>query len=231
MIIIDKPAGYSSFDVIRDLRRILDVRKMGHAGTLDPFATGVLVIAVGGETKQLGSLLHGTKEYEGEILFGVETDSYDCAGKVLSVADSVPVTRSDVEALLPSFIGEIEQTPPLYSALKIKGKRACDRMRAGEHVELKSRRVQIDSIEILDFVQNASTPLAPDRNFPAVRVRVRSGGGMYVRSLAHDFGARLGVGAHLSQLRRTQVGPYRIEQAVALKDVTKAHLASFRPAS
>lgn len=222
MLVIDKPAGCTSFDVIRTLRRVLGVRKMGHAGTLDPFATGVLVVGVGKETKQLSSLLHADKEYEADLLFGVETDSYDLTGAVVGVAseDAVRgVTRDRFAALIPSFLGEIEQTPSVYSALKIKGQRAADRVRAGEQVVLKSRRVRIDAIEILDFISSAHTA-------PVVRIRVRSGGGMYVRSLAHDFGVRLGVGAHLIALRRTQVGPYRIEQAVPLAEVRAPQASS-----
>lgn len=230
MLVIDKPAGCTSFDVIRTLRRVLGVRKMGHAGTLDPFATGVLVIGVGKETKQLSSLLHADKEYEADLLLGVETDSYDLTGAVVGVAseDAVRgVTRDRFAALIPLFLGEIEQTPPVYSALKIKGQRAADRVRAGEQVVLKSRRVRIDAIEILDFVHDATSVFMPERRFPVVRIRVRSGGGMYVRSLAHDFGARLGVGAHLIALRRTQVGPYRIEQAVPLAEVKAQQASSF----
>lgn len=229
MLVIDKPAGCTSFDVIRTLRRVLGVHKMGHAGTLDPFATGVLVVGVGKETKQLASLLHADKEYEADLLLGVETDSYDLTGAVVHVAseDAVRgVTRDRFAALIPLFLGEIEQTPPVYSALKIKGQRAADRVRAGEQVVLKSRRVRIDAIEVIEFLPALRTTLVSERFFPAVRIRVRSGGGMYVRSLAHDFGARLGVGAHLVALRRTQVGPYRIEQAVPLAEVTTAHLAS-----
>lgn len=233
-LIIDKPFGCTSFDVIRQLRRIFNIRKMGHAGTLDPFATGVLVVGIGSATKQLASLLHGEKEYEAEILFGVETDSYDLTGTVVSTVFAEKLAAVSPEAIarmIPAFLGDLQQTPPIYSALKIKGQRAADRVRAGEQVVLEPRHVRIDALEIIEFLPALRTALVSERFFPAVRIRIRSGGGMYVRSLAHDFGVHLGVGAHVSALRRTQVGPYRIEQAVPLEKVTTAHLASLLAAS
>lgn len=207
---IDKPQGITSFDVVARVRRALDVKKVGHLGTLDPLATGVLVVAVGEGTKLIEYMMGADKDYEVELEFGKVSDTYDRDGKV-EVCEEVPkVGRSDLEEVLKDFVGKIDQVPPAFSALKVNGKRAYNLARKGEKVELKSRKVQIDSIDILEF-EGARAVL-----------RVQCGSGTYIRSLVHDLGQKLGCGAIMTELRRTRVGSFLLDDAV--EDPTMADL-------
>lgn len=203
LYLVDKPAGITSFDVIRELRRELGVRKMGHAGTLDPIATGALIVAVGEQTKELTKLFGLEKEYEVEIEFGKTSDTQDADGKVEEVKFSrEPPTREEVERELQNFLGKISQMPPQFSAKKIKGTPAYKLARKGKIVELKAITKEIKKIEILGY------------EWPILKIRVVCESGTYMRTLAHDLGQKLGVGALMKGLRRTRIGDFRLDTLV-----------------
>lgn len=204
---VDKPAGWTSFDVVAFVRRRGRVRRVGHAGTLDPAATGVLPVLIGQATRFAEHLMDATKVYDAEIELGLATDTYDAEGTVLHRADATHVRREDVEAALARFRGEIEQAPPPFSAVKRGGVPLYVRARRGEAVAAAPRRVRCHRLEI-----NSYEP-------PRLRVRVECGKGFYVRSLAHDLGEVLGVGGCLTALRRTRVGPFRVEDAVGIEEL------------
>lgn len=225
VLAIDKPAGVTSHDVVNAARRILHERRIGHTGTLDPFATGLLVILVGRATR-LAQFLSGVeKEYEAVIRLGYATDTGDVTGTPLALENSAPIgrwTRDEVEAALVSLRGEIDQVPPMYSAKKQGGRKLYQLARRGEEVERKPVRVTIGAFE----PANSSGELLKD-NLDGTcdfLVRVSCSAGTYVRTLAEDFGKRLGVGAHLAELRRTRVGEFHLEQAVTLEQL-KTNLA------
>lgn len=209
---IDKPPGITSFDVVRQVRRAAQIRKVGHAGTLDPAATGVLPVAIGDATKLIDELVGAPKRYRGTVRFGVATDTYDADGSVTSETDASAVTLETIEAGLAAFQGEIQQTPPAYSAVKRGGEPAYKAARRGEPLELDARPVTIYELSAGAF--NRSDPTRP-----SIELDIRCSRGFYVRSLAHDLGAALGVGAHLERLRRTAVGDFTIEDAVPLDRV------------
>ncbi len=206
---IDKPAGISSFDVVRAVRRAAGMRRVGHAGTLDPAATGVLPVALGEATKLVDELLDARKRYRAVIELGVATDSYDADGAVVARGDASAVTRAQVEAALAPFRGEQWQRPPAYSAVKRGGVTAYKAARAGAPLELEPRRVVTYAVELVGFERAAD-------GAPLATVEVECGRGYYLRALAHDLGQALGCGAHLRELRRTAVGPFRAEDAVSL---------------
>lgn len=207
MLPIDKPQGWSSFDVIRRLRRILRTRKIGHAGTLDPMATGLLICLVGRATKLMTHYMELPKEYVGTLRLGEVTASYDAETEVI---ESVPVPDFSIETLIAnteSFVGEITQLPPMYSAVKVDGERLYKKARRGETVERRPRHVVVETFEI------------GERRGNDIDFLVRCSKGTYIRSLAHDFGALLGVGAHLTSLRRTRIGDYSVDQAWTMTDL------------
>jgi len=210
LLIVDKPSGPSSFTVVKRVRALLGKRreKVGHGGTLDPFASGVLPICIGEGTKVLPFLLDADKAYEAVVRFGVETDTLDVTGKVLAERGVADLSAAAVESALSAFRGPIEQVPPMYSALKRAGRPLYAYARAGETVERAPRKVTIHELEMVAFE-------APDR----ARLRVRCSKGTYIRSLAADLGTRLGVGAHLAELRRTASGPFRLDQSITLDEV------------
>lgn len=201
---VDKPPDVSSFDVVRAVRRASGVRRVGHAGTLDRPATGVLPVAIGSATRLIDSLMEARKGYRATIALGVETDTYDAAGEVVERRDASGVTRAAVEAALEAFRGAFEQTPPAFSAVKIGGERAYRAARRGERPEMRPRPVEVHSLALLD------APL------PEIEIEVECGKGFYMRSLAHDLGQALGVGGRLERLRRTAVGPFSDADAVPL---------------
>lgn len=203
---VDKPAGMTSFDVVRAVRRASGVRRVGHAGTLDRPATGVLPIALGAATRLVGTLMDARKRYRGSVTLGVETDTYDAAGEVQARRDASGVTRADVERALDAFRGELLQAPPAFSAVKRDGERAWRAARRGERPQLEPRPVTVYGLALTDCEP------------PRVGIEVECGKGFYMRSLAHDLGAALGVGGHLAALSRTAVGPFRAGDAVALDD-------------
>ncbi|NTV49763.1 MAG: tRNA pseudouridine(55) synthase TruB [Geobacteraceae bacterium] len=209
-IVIDKPAGITSHDVVSRVRRILGTRKVGHTGTLDPFATGVLPVAVNDGTKVIPFLDEGSKAYEALLRLGVATDTLDMTGTILSETDPSGITREQLIACLTDFTGAISQIPPMYSAIKQNGQPLYKLARQGVEVERKARDVEIYSIELLSF------------DLPHASIRVICSRGTYVRSLADDIGRKLGCGAALQELRRTASGPFRIENAVTLTDLEAA---------
>jgi tRNA pseudouridine55 synthase len=203
ILVVDKPAGMTSHDVVARVRRLSDMRRVGHAGTLDPMATGVLLVCVGQATRVVEYLMAAPKVYRATALLGVETDTYDREGQVVRTAP-VSVGRAEVEAALAGFVGTIMQTPPMYSALKRAGTPLYRLARQGEVVEREARRVEITSLALTDW--------SP----PQFTIEVTCSPGTYIRSLAHDLGAQLGCGAHLVALTRLASGSFRLEQAVTL---------------
>ncbi len=211
LINLDKPAGISSARAVAQVKRLLDrSTKIGHAGTLDPFATGVLLLLIGRATRQCEALLNAPKQYLATLHLGATTASDDCESPEMpfsSAAPPAPPPRSRIEAILPQFTGTILQRPPVYSALKIAGRRACDLARKGRIVELAPRNVRIYGIELLDYA------------FPLLQLRIDCGRGTYIRALARDLGQALQVGAYLRQLRRTRIGDFRVDQALTLEQL------------
>jgi tRNA pseudouridine55 synthase len=200
LALIDKPDGISSHDAVARVRRMLGMKKVGHAGTLDPMATGLLVIGIGRATRLLRFLADMPKVYEGSSRLGVETDTLDAEGQVTNTSE-VSVTESELRAAMSALTGAIDQVPPAYSAVKVGGERMYRSARRGESVEAPPRRAQVDSFDLLRF------------DSPAFDFRVQCSSGTYVRSLVAEVGERLGCGAHLTALRRTAIGPFRVEDA------------------
>jgi tRNA pseudouridine55 synthase len=209
-LVLDKPPGMTSTQAVGAVRRLYDARKAGHAGTLDPLATGVLPIALGEATKTVPYAVDGTKHYRFTIRWGAATDTDDAEGQVVAMSDARP-SREAIEALLPRFTGDIQQTPPAYSAIKVDGARAYDLAREGETVELQPRAVHIERLALLDAP-------APD----TAVLEARCGKGTYVRALARDMGRALGCLGHLVGLRRTLVAPFEEAQAVRLQTLEAA---------
>ena len=208
LLLLDKPPGVSSFQALYPVKRVFRGRKIGHAGTLDPAASGLLVIGVGAGTRLLEFLEGLPKRYRFVLKLGVTTDTYDLDGEILERKEAGHITRERIEAELPKFRGEIDQLPPVYSAIKIDGKRACDRVRAGETVVLVPRKVRIDKIEILDFKEGEAT------------IEMDCSKGTYVRTIAHDIGQLLECGAVADQIRRLSVGPFKVEDALQPEALT-----------
>ncbi len=213
LAVVDKPAGWTSHDVVARVRRIFDTRKVGHAGTLDPMATGVLVLGLGRGTRLLTYLVGVDKTYRATVRLGVSTASDDVDGEVLARADAGQIARSAIETGVQALTGAIQQVPSAVSAIKVDGQRAYARVRAGEQVELAPRTVTISRFEVLAV----HAGLAGDTPVQDVDVEVDCSSGTYVRALARDLGAALGVGGHLVALRRLRVGPYHLAQAVSLE--------------
>jgi tRNA pseudouridine55 synthase len=204
-LVVDKPAGLTSTQVVSRARRLLNAAKAGHGGTLDPIGTGVLPIAFGEATKTVSYAMDGAKIYRFAVRWGEARDTDDVEGRVTATSDVRP-GRAAIEAMLPRFIGDIVQTPPAYSAIKVDGERAYDLAREGEAVELAPRQVRIDDLRLVD------QPDADTAVFEA-----HSGKGAYMRALARDFGAYLGTPAHLISIRRMAVGPFTLDGAVTLE--------------
>lgn len=217
-LIVDKPGGVTSHDVVAAVRRTTGVRKVGHAGTLDPMATGAVIVAIGRVTRLIRFIQDLPKEYEAVASFGIATDSLDADGAVLE-REPMDIVRSDVEGVVPRFVGIIEQLPPMVSALKVGGERLYEIARRGETVERDSRPVEVHELEITGFEEG---------RYPEVSFRVVCGKGTYVRSLADDMARALGGRAHLSSLRRLRVGSLGVDRAVGMEDLDDyaAHLLS-----
>ncbi len=202
LLIVDKPLGWSSMDVCRRVRRAAGNCKVGHAGTLDPLASGVVICCLGKATKQVDRLMGLPKVYETAIDLSAFTNTDDREGEREEVHVDIPPTRETIETGLASFIGEVEQTPPAYSAIHINGQRAYKLARQGEDVNIPTRTVRIDAIELLAY------------DWPNLRLRITCGKGTYIRTIARDLGKALQTGGHLASLRRTAVGPYTVDQAI-----------------
>jgi tRNA pseudouridine55 synthase len=216
IIIVDKPEGLTSHDVVARLRRILKTRRIGHTGTLDPFATGVLVMLVGKATRLAQFLDKDKKEYEATIRFGFETDTGDKTGKLrITNYELRNVSDGEIENVLTSFRGEIEQTPPMYSAKKVDGKKLYELARKGIEIERKPVKVTIYEIEKME---NGKRKMENENTFD-VKIRVVCSAGTYIRTLAEDIGKKLKIGAHLAALRRTRAGQFDLSKAVTIEEL------------
>ena len=207
---VDKPPDMTSHDVVDEVRRLVGQRKVGHAGTLDPMATGVLLVCLGKATRVAEYLMQGRKRYRATIVLGATTDTYDAEGEITSSGGETDFPRAEIEAALAHLAGRIEQVPPMYSAVKRKGQPLYQLARQGKTVERSPRPVEIDSIDLLDW-----TP-------PALSVEVTCSPGTYIRSLAHDLGQRLGSGAYLASLVRLGSGRFTLEDATSLDRLAEA---------
>ncbi|MFE2757464.1 tRNA pseudouridine(55) synthase TruB [Actinosynnema sp. NPDC059335] len=214
LVVIDKPDGMTSHDVVAKVRRILGTRKVGHAGTLDPMATGVLVLGIERATKLLGHLALDSKAYLSTIRLGSSTTTDDAEGEVLSTTDASEVDEDAIRAGVAKLTGAIQQVPSAVSAVKVDGKRAYARVRAGEAVELPARPVTVHRFDVL--------AVRREENATELDVMVECSSGTYVRALARDLGADLGVGGHLAALRRTRVGPFDLRVAKTLEQLESA---------
>ena len=207
-LIIDKPKGMGSTQVVGKTRYLLHANKNGHTGTLDPFATGVLPIAFGEATKLISFVTDGNKEYEFVLKFGQQTSTDDTEGEVIATSEKIP-TKAEIERAIPHFLGEITQVPPIYSAIKINGKPAYKRARKGEDVEIPSRKVQIYALELLEY------------NGASIKMRVECSKGTYIRTLGKDLALFLGTKGHLTELRRTKCGIFSLKDKILLDFLEK----------
>ncbi len=210
-LLFDKPKGWSSFDVVKMIRSNIRIKKVGHAGTLDPLATGLLILCTGKHTKQIQGIQEAEKEYETIFKLGVTTASYDAEQPEVNHQDASHITPADIEKALEQFRGDIKQIPPIFSAVKVDGKRAYKSARKGREVKLRERFVSVYEFELID--QGLEAPL-----FAA---RIRCSKGTYIRSLVHDLGQALGVGAYITELKRTRIGEHKLEDAWQIDDFVK----------
>lgn len=199
VLLIDKPLHWTSFDVVRKIRNRLRIKKVGHAGTLDPLATGLLIVCTGKFTKKINEYMASEKEYTGTFTLGAVTPTYDLESLPEQPKDFSMINAEELHATTAKFTGEIDQFPPIYSAIKIKGTPMYELARRGEEVELKSRKIRISEFELTTI------------ELPVVHFRIVCSTGTYIRSIAHDFGQALGCGAYLSQLRRTRIGEFSVD--------------------
>jgi tRNA pseudouridine55 synthase len=207
VLLLDKPLTWTSFDVVRKVKNTLRIKKIGHAGTLDPLATGLLILCTGKKTKEIDSIQAQEKEYTGTFRLGQTTPSFDLETPIDAEQPFAHLTEAELQAATAPFIGLIEQTPPLFSAVKINGERAYEVARRGDTAEIKSKRITITAFELTAVT------------LPDVQFRVVCSKGTYIRSLARDFGAALGCGAHLTKLTRTRIGEYSLADALTMADV------------
>ncbi len=207
VLLVDKPQGMTSHDIVARMRRVFRIKKIGHAGTLDPMATGLLLVLVGKATKVSQFLMSMSKEYTGTVKLGEETDSQDADGEIVATKPVPELTQADVEKEIATFMGDQYQTPPMFSAKKINGQKLYKLARQGKTVERPPSVIHISRYDITDF------------SLPEISFIVGSSKGAYIRTLAHDLGERLGCGGHLNELRRTAVGKFRIEDANTLEEI------------
>ena len=211
ILLIDKPAGMTSFGVVARVRRVLTQQqgkkvKVGHTGTLDPFATGLMILVIGRECKNAGNYSKLDKIYQATIRLGQTSTTGDIEGEITDVSDKVP-TQSEIENALKQFTGEIMQRPPIYSAININGQRAYDMARAGKQFEIPERQVTVHSLDLISY------------SYPELQIRTHVSSGTYIRSLATDIGKLLGTGAYCTQLRRTNIAKWSVDQAKLLSDM------------
>lgn len=207
VFLVDKPYEWTSFDVVKKIRNALKIKKVGHAGTLDPLATGLLIICAGKMTKQIDTFQQQEKEYTGTFVIGKTTESFDLEKEVVEVADISHVTEADILAAVEQLTGEIQQIPPMHSAIRKDGKRVYESARKGITLELDARTVTVSTFEITGI------------SLPEIHFRIVCTKGTYIRSLARDLGELLGVGAYLSALTRTRIGEYKLEDADNLTEL------------
>ncbi len=204
IFVVNKPQGPTSFQIIAEIKKITGEQKVGHAGTLDPLAEGVLVVGVGREaTRQINSIVQSDKEYLAELELGKTSTTDDAEGQIKQVSDQRP-SRTEIQFVINKYLGQIQQIPPQYSAIKVGGQRSYKAARAGRNLQLKARSVQVKEIKIIKY------------DYPKLKLRITTGKGVYIRSLARDIGHDLGVGAYLTALKRTRVGKYSLQQAVSM---------------
>jgi tRNA pseudouridine55 synthase len=206
ILLLDKPLTWTSFQLVKKVRYLVKVKKVGHAGTLDPLATGLLIICTGKATKKIQGIQDAEKEYTGTFTLGATRPSYDKETEIDQKFDISGITEEQIHETASKFTGVIEQTPPIFSAIKVKGKRAYEHARKGEDIKLKPRNVIIREFEITDI------------SLPEVSFRVTCSKGTYIRTLANDFGKALNNGAYLSSLRRTKIGDYSIENSLQIEE-------------
>src|SRR6478735_5676974 len=209
ILLLDKPLTWTSFDLVKKVRNTLRIKKIGHAGTLDPLATGLLIMCTGKFTKKIDEIQAQEKEYTGTITIGATTPSFDLETEVDSTCDIAHLTEADLEAARQKFVGIIAQTPPIYSAVKVNGERAYNLARRGEEAEIKSKNIEIKSFEITRI------------ELPEIDFKVICSKGTYIRSLARDFGKELGCGGYLTKLERTRIGQYKLEDALTVDDIMR----------
>jgi tRNA pseudouridine55 synthase len=212
VLLVDKPTDHTSHDVVARLRRKLQMKRIGHAGTLDPMATGLLIMLIGKATKISQYLISLDKEYEGTVELGKVTDSQDAQGQVMETKPVPALTEAELRAAMQGFLGDQYQTPPMYSAIKIDGVPLYKSARKGEEVEREPRFIRVSNFELTRF------------GLPAFDFRLRCSKGTYVRTIAHDLGQRLGCGAHLAALRRTATDRFHVAQALTLDEIEKLSL-------
>ncbi|HMU10735.1 MAG TPA: tRNA pseudouridine(55) synthase TruB [Ferruginibacter sp.] len=210
VLLINKPLHWTSFDVVRKLRSLLQIKKIGHAGTLDPLATGLLIVCTGKFTKKINEYMAQEKEYTGSITLGAVTPTYDLESEPEQQKDHSFVTEEMIRSATEKFIGETDQYPPMFSAIKKDGVALYELARRGEQVELKARKIFIRSFEITSI------------ELPVVHFKVICSTGTYIRSLANDFGAALGCGAYLSSLCRTRIGEFKIDEGITIEELEKS---------
>ena len=211
LLVIDKPSGPTSHDIVAAVRRATGIKRVGHAGTLDPLATGVVVVGIGRATRLLRYVQESPKEYFARVRFGIATDSLDADGREIA-RDAMPVTREEVAGALAGFRGKIEQIPPMVSAIQIGGRRLHEMARAGEEIERQPRSVEVYSLELIEFESG---------EFPSATMRVECSTGTYVRVLADDVARAMGGRAHLEGLRRTRVGSFGLEGSLTPEDLER----------
>ncbi len=216
LLVINKPQNWTSFDVVAKIRNKLNVKKVGHTGTLDPMATGVLVLCLGKATKLAQKITDTDKEYIAEVTFGATSTTDDAEGVISKITNyELRITNlEEIKKVLKKFTGIIMQVPPIFSAKKIKGQRAYKLAREGKEVKLEPREVTVNEIEILDY------------EWPVLSLRIACGKGTYIRSIARDLGQELGVGGYLTALQRTRVGQYQLDQAVTIEEADDEHVIS-----
>lgn len=217
ILVINKPIGPTSHDIVDEVRRITGIKRVGHAGTLDPFAEGVLVILIGPATKFQSRFMEMPKIYVATLRLGTTSDTYDIAGikSQITSTKSQTISKSQIQEILNSFIGETEQMPPVFSAIKIKGKKAYELARKGIKPELKPRKVKIYEVRSRKY------------KWPYLEIEVKCGKGTYIRSLAHDIGQKLSCGAYLEKLIRTEVGKFNIKNSVKINKLTSNNWQSY----
>ncbi len=215
-ILINKESGITSHDVVDKLRKITKIKKIGHAGTLDPIAAGLLILGVGRETtKKLFQLQKLDKEYVAKIRLGVVSDTFDREGRVKELKVEKIPTKKEIKKVLKTFVGKISQTPPPFSAKKIKGKKACDLVRRGIKIKLRPIEIKIYKIEVLKYC------------WPYLEIKVHCSSGTYIRSLASDIGKKLNCGGCIEELKRTKIGDFEVEKAKKLEELTSENWSKF----
>lgn len=218
ILVVDKPAEWTSHDVVDFVRKRFHIKKVGHSGTLDPLATGVLVLLLGRSTKMAKKFMEEDKEYQATLTLGIRTDTSDSYGNILEKKEGFCVSIEEVEKVFKEFVGELIQVPPMVSAIRYKGKRLYELARQGKVVERKPRNIRVYELEILKF------------HFPEISFRVKCSKGTYIRTLCEEIGERLGCGAHLSMLRRIMSGELSINKAVTietLRSISRTELKGF----